>query len=186
MRRRLILGALALALQLLLAGCGGGGGGSTEAEPALVAGAADPAVYDGIVAALAKARIPVSTCPVSGGGAYEVIPPAPRNLSQGVSHLQYTDGRVYELGPCETPSEKRTLLRMYHFADQQARDAAVDSAGERGIRPTSSWTYQNEFTIELWQDDPTDTGNVGGFAAAAHLAIGGLPGARHVQVGNNR
>jgi len=176
--------AVALAAQLLLVGCGDGG--SDQAEPTPAAGAADPAVYDGVIAALAKARMPVSTCPVSGGGQYEVIPPVARNLSQGVSHLQYTDGRVYELGPCETPPEKRTLLRMYHFSNQDARDAAVVASGERGIRPTSSWTYQTEFTIELWQDDPTDTGSVGAAAATAHLAIGGVPGMRHVQVGNNR
>ena len=176
MRRVVAVAALA---GLLVAGCGGGG--SEEAEPAAAAAGtpADPAVYDGLIASLGKARIPVTTCPVTGGGAFEVIPPAASNLANGAVHLQYTDGRLYELGPCETPPDKRTLLRIYHFADQETRDAAVEASGRRGIRPTSSWTYQSDFTVELWQDDPTDTGPVGAVASAAHLAIGGVPGMRH-------
>ena len=177
MRRVVVAAALA---GLLVAGCGGGG--SEEAEPvATVSGAqADPAAYDGLIAALGRARIPVATCPVRDGGAYEVIRPAARDLASGAAHLQYTDGRLYELGPCETPPDQRTLLRIYHFPDQAARDAAVQSYGTRGIRATSAWTYQTEFTVELWQHDPTDTGPVGAVASAAHLAIGAVPGMRHV------
>ncbi len=180
MRRTVAVMALA---SLLLAGCGGG---SEEAEPSPAAAGAqgDPAVYDGIVAALARARIPVPTCPVTGGGAYEVIPPAARDLAAGSVRLQHTDGRLYELGPCETPPDKRTLLRIHHYPDQAIRDAAVEAGGRRGIRPTASWTYQSEFTVELWQSDPTDTGPVGAVASAAHLALGGVPGMRHIQVGN--
>lgn len=176
---RRVVAAAALA-GLLVAGCGGGG--SEEAGPAAaVPGAeADPAAYEGLIGALARAHIPVPTCPVGDGGAYEVIPPASRDLASGAAHLQYTDGRLYELGPCETPADERTLLRIYHFPDQAARDAAVQSYGTRGIRATSAWTYQTEFTVELWQNDPTDTGPVGAVASAAHLAIGGVPGMRHV------
>ena len=176
---RRVVAAAALA-GLLIAGCGGGG--SEEAEPAAaVAGPeADPAAYEALIGALGRARIPVPTCPVANGGAYEPIRPAARDLASGTPHLQYTDGRLYELGPCETPPDKRTLLRIYHFPDQAARDAAVQSYGTRGIRATSAWTYQTEFTVELWQDDPTDTGPVGAAASAAHLAIGAVPGMRHV------
>ena len=165
---------------LLVAGCGGGA--SEEAEPAAAAlgPQADPAAYDGLIGALGRARIPVTTCPVRDGGAYEVIRPAAGDLAQGAVHLQYTDGRLYELGPCETPPDKRTLLRIYHFPDQASRDAAVQTMGSRGIRATSAWTYQSDFTVELWQNDPTDTGPVGAAASAAHLAIGGVPGMRHV------
>ena len=178
MRRIVVAAAVA---GLLVAGCGGGG--SEEAGPAASAGTrADPAVYDGIIASLAKAHVPVPTCPVTGGGPFEVIRPAAANLAAGASHLQYTDGRLYELGPCETPPERRTLLRIYHFPDQQVRDAAVEASGRRGIRPTSSWTYQTNFTVELWQDNPTDTGPVGAVASAAHLAIGAIPGMRHTMV----
>ena len=168
----------------LVAGCGGGG--SEEAEPpaAPAGAAADPAVYDGLIAALGKARIPVATCPVAGGGAYEVIRPADRRLAAGASHLQYTDGRLYELGPCETPADKRTLLRIYHFPDEATRDAAVQASTRRGIRPTASWVYQSTYTVELWQNDPADTGPVGAVASAAHLAIGATPGIRHVQAGS--
>lgn len=173
--------AAAAVVGALVAGCGGGG--SEEAEPAAAAAGApsDPAVYDGLVAALARARVPVATCPVAGGGAYEVIPPAERRLAAGASHLQYTDGRLYELGPCETPADRRTLLRIYHFPDEATRDAAVQASMRRGIRPTASWTYQGNYTVELWQNDPADTGPVGAVASAAHLAIGGTPGIRHVQ-----
>ena len=176
---RRVVAAAALA-GLLVAGCGGGG--SEEAEPAAAAAGpqADPAAYDGLIGALTRARFPVSTCPVRDGGAYEVIRPAARDLASGAAHLQYTDGRLYELGPCDTPPDKRTLLRIYHFADQAARDAAVQASGSRGIRATSAWTYQSEFTVELWQGDPTDTGPVGQMASAAHLAIGAIPGMRHV------
>lgn len=177
MRRLVAAAALA---GLLVAGCGGGG--SEEAEPAAAASAAlgDPAAYDGLIGALGRAHIPITTCPVRDGGAYEVIRPAARDLASGAAHLQYTDGRLYELGPCETPSDRRTLLRIYHFPEQAARDAAVQSYGTRGIRATSAWTYQTEFTVELWQNDPTDTGPVGAVASAAHLAIGAVPGMRHV------
>ncbi len=122
MRRMVVAAALA---GLFLAGCGGGG--SEEAEPAAASAApqADPAAYDGLIAALGRARISVTTCPVRDGGAYEVIRPAARNLAAGAPHLQYTDGRLYELGPCETPADQRTLLRIYHFPDQATRDAAV-------------------------------------------------------------
>ncbi len=176
MRRIVVSAAVA---GLLVAGCGGGG--SEEAEPAAaVAGpTADPAVYDGVVAALGRARIPVATCPVADGGAYEVIRAPARQLASGAAHLQYTDGRLYELGPCETPPDKRTLLRIYHFPDQAARDAAVESNATRGIRATAAWNYQSNFLIELWQHDPADSGPVGAVASAAHLAIGGLPGIRH-------
>lgn len=178
--RRVVM-AVALA-GLLVAGCGGGG--SEEAEPAASSAGvpADPAVYDGVVAALAKAHVPVATCPVTGGGPFEAIRPAAANLAAGASHLQYTDGRLYELGPCETPPERRTLLRIYHFPDQAVRDAAVEASGRRGIRPTSSWTYSTDYTVELWQSDPTDTGPVGAMASAAHLAIGAIPGMRHTMV----
>jgi hypothetical protein len=175
MRRVVVAAAVA---GLLVAGCGGGG--SEEAGPA--GAAADPAVYDGVVTALARAHVSVTTCPVTGGDPYEVIRPAARNLAVGASHLQYSDGRLYELGPCETPPERRTLLRIYHFPDQAIRDAAVEASGRRGIRPTSSWTYQSNFTVELWQSDPTDAGPVGAMASAAHLAIGGMPGMRHTMV----
>ncbi len=176
---RRVVAAAALA-GLLVAGCGGGG--SEEAEPAAaVAGAeADPAAYDALIGALGRARIPVPTCPVRGGGAYEPIKPAARELAAGAAHLQYTGGRLYELGPCETPPDKRTLLRIYHFTDQAALGAALQSYGTRGIRATAAWTYQSEFIVELWQDDPTDTGPVGAVASAAHLAIGAVPGVRHV------
>ena len=176
---RRVVAAAALA-GLLVAGCGGGG--SEEAEPAAaVAGAqADPAAYDTLIAALGRARIPVATCPVRDGGAYEVIRPAARDLASGAAHLQYTDGRLYELGPCDTPPDKRTLLRIYHFRDEAARDAAVQAYATRGIRATAAWTYQSEFTVELWQNDPADTGPVGQAASAAHLAIGAVPGIRHV------
>ena len=175
---RRIVAAAALA-GLLFAGCGGGG--SEEAGPAAAGpGApADPAVYDGLIAALGRARIPVATCPVRDGGPYEVIRPPTRELAAGAPHLQYTDGRLYELGPCETPSDERTLLRIYHFPDQVARDAAVEASGSRGTRATSAWTYQSEFTVELWQRDPADTGPVGAVASAAHLALGAVPGMVH-------
>ena len=175
--RRVVVAAL---VGLLVAGCGGGG--SEEAEPAAtVAGPqGDPAVYDGIVASLARARIPVSTCPVQNGGAFDAIRPPARDLAAGAAHLQFTDGRLYELGPCETPADRRTLLRIYHFPDPAARDAAVQSNATRGIRATAAWMYQSNYTIELWQHDPTDTGPVGAAASAAHLAIGGMPGIRHV------
>jgi hypothetical protein len=177
MRRVVVAAALA---GLFVAGCGGGG--SEEAEPAAVASAApgDAAAYDGLIGALGRSHIPITTCPVRDGGAYEVIRPAARDLALGAAHLQYTDGRLYELGPCETPADQRTLLRIYHFPDQATRDAAVQSYGTRGIRATSAWTYQTEFTVELWQNDPTDTGPVGAVASAAHLAIGAVPGMRHV------
>ena len=175
---RRVVAAAALA-GLLVAGCGGGG--SEEAEPAAAAGPqADPAVYDGFVAALGRARIPVATCPVRGGGAYEAIRPPARDLAAGAPHLQYTDGRLYELGPCETPADKRTLLRVYHFPDEITRDFAVQSNATRGIRATAAWTYQTNFLVELWQHDPNDTGPVGAVASAAHLAIGAMPGIRHV------
>ncbi len=176
--RRLVVAALLAAF--VVTGCGGGG--SEEAEPAAVAGPqGDPAVYDALVASLGRARVPVATCPVSnGGGPYEVIPAPTRALASGNAHLQFTDGRLYELGPCETPAERRTLLRMYHFPDTAARDAAVQSSGTRGIRATAGWMYQSEYLVELWQHDPTDTGPVGAVASAAHLAIGAIPGIRHV------
>ncbi len=176
---RRVVAAAALAA-VLVAGCGGGG--SEEAEPSAAASGAqgDPAAYDGLIAALGRARIPVATCPVRDGGPYEVIRPPARDLAVGAAHLQYTDGRLYELGPCETPADKRTLLRIYHYPDQAARDAAVQATGSRGIRATSAWTYQSNFTVELWQHDPTDSGPVGAVASAAHLAIGGMPGMRHV------
>ena len=181
MRRRVAAAALA---GLLVAACGGGSDGEPAATPA--GATADPAVYDGLVAALGRARIPVATCPVTGGGPFEVIRPPARDVAAGASHLQFTDGRLYELGPCETPPDKRTLLRIYHFPDQETRDAAVEAAGRRGIRATSSWTYQSNFTVELWQNDPADTGPVGAVASAAHLAIGAVSGARHTQVSNSR
>ena len=176
--RRVVVAAVLAAL--VVAGCGGGG--SEEAEPAaaLAGPQADPAVYDGIVASLGRARIPVATCPVRDGGAYEVIKPPARNVAFGAAHLQYTDGRLYELGPCETPADKRTLLRIYHYPDQAARDAAVQSNTTRGIRATAAWTYQSDYTIELWQNDPADTGPVGAVASAAHLAIGAIQGIRHI------
>ena len=175
---RRVVAAAALAA-LLVAGCGGGG--SEEAEPAAgVAGAeADPAAYEALIGAIGRARIPVATCPVRDGGAYEVIRPASRDLASGAAHLQYTDGRLYELGPCDTPPDKRTLLRIYHFPDEAARDAAVLAYSTRGIRATAAWTYQSEYIVELWQDDPTDTGPVGQAASAAHLAIGAVPSIRH-------
>ncbi len=183
MRRVVAAGALA---GLLLSGCGSGG--SDDAEPAAATAAAqgDPAAYDAVLTALGRARVPVAICPVAGGGAYEVIRPPSPELAAGADHLQYTGGRLYELGPCETPADKRTLLRIYNFPDQGARDAAVEANGQRGVRPTATWTFQSTFTLELWQNDPTDTGPVGAAASAAHLAIGALPGVRHPQVGNSR
>ena len=174
--RRMV--AAATMAGLLVAGCGGGG--SEEAEPPGSGAKADPAAYDGLIGALGRARIPVTTCPVRDGGAYEVIHPPARILAEGAAHLQYTDCRLYELGPCETPPDKRTLLRFYHFPDHAARDAAVQASGGRGIRATSAWTYQTNFTVELWQSAPADTGPVGAAASAAHLAIGAVPGMRHV------
>ena len=56
----------------------------------------------------------------------------------------------------------------------------MQASGGRGIRPTSAWTYQSNFTVELWQNDPSDTGPVGAAASAAHLALGAVPGMRHV------
>jgi hypothetical protein len=178
MRRTVVAAVLAA---VVLTGCGGGG--SEEAEPtAARAGAqGDPAAYDGIIAALGRARIPVATCPVTnGGGAYEVIPAPAASLASGNPHLQFTDGRLYELGPCETPADQRTLLRIYHFPDGATRDAAVQTFGTRGIRATAGWMYKSDYTVELWQHDPTDTGPVGAAASAAHMAIGGMPGIRHV------
>ena len=177
MRRLVAAAALAA---LLGAGCGGGG--SEEAEPAAaVAGAqADPAAYDALIAALGRARIHVAACPGRAGGANGAIHAGAGDLPAGAAHLRYTDGRLYELGPCDTPPDQRTLLRIYHFRDEAARDAAVQAYATRGIRATAAWTYQSEFTVELWQNDPADTGPVGQAASAAHLAIGAVPGIRHV------
>ena len=177
--RRLV--AAAACAGLLVTGCGGGG--SEEAEPAAAATGpqGDPAVYDALVASLGRARIPVATCPVTdGGGAYEVIRAPSATLAAGNAHLQFTDGRLYELGPCDTPPERRTLLRVYHFPDASSRDEAARSTGTRGIRATAAWMYHSEYLVELWQHDPTDTGPVGAVASAAHLAIGSGSGIRHV------
>ncbi len=149
------------------AACGGGGGGgeATMAEPA------DPqaaAAYEGVAAALDEAGAPLCL-----PGEHR---PAPTVAGTAAAeHFRYVDGRIYELGPCELPLERRGELRVYRYEDTGQRDAAAESSLDRNPRPTFMWRSGEELLVEEWIFDPAERDPAfDEVAGEVHDAVSGL------------
>lgn len=140
---------LLMALSLVAAGCGDDGTSSPDVAPV----AEDPQAsqaYQEVEDALAAAGAPL--CPEPG----DFRPAPPTDPSAEVApHFRYTDGRIYELGPCDLPAEQRGELRVYRYEDTAQRDAAAASSLDRNPRPTFMWTSGDHLLIEEWVFAPT-------------------------------
>lgn len=112
------------------------------------AAAAHQEVHD----VLAESGVPL--CP--GPGEFRSAP-ATDPSGAVAPHFRYTDGRIYELGPCDLPAEQRGELRVYRYEDTAQRDAAATSSLDRNPRPTFMWTSGDRLLIEEWVFTPTES-----------------------------
>jgi hypothetical protein len=155
---------------LFLAACGGEETSSPDAAPA-DEGPEAAAAYQEVDAALAESEAPL--CP--GPGEFR---PAPATDSSGASapHFRYTDGRIYELGPCEIPAGQRGELRVYRYEDTTLRDAAAASSLDRNPRPTFMWTNGDRLLVEEWVFTPAEIDPAfDEVAGTVHDAVSALP-----------
>jgi len=98
-----------LGLALILAACGDDGNSPTSAAPADQSPQV-AAAYQVVEEALAESEAPL--CP--GPGEFRPAP-ATDGSTATAPHFRYTDGRIYELGPC--PADQRGELRVYRYED---------------------------------------------------------------------
>ena len=165
-----ITAAVLMAVAMVVSGCGGGEPSSPGAAPA----EEDPqlaAAYQEVDEALAEAEAPL--CP--GPGAFRPAP-ATDGSTAAAPHFRYTDGRIYELGPCELPAEQRGELRVYRYEDTALRDQAAASSLDRNPRPTFMWTSGDRLLIEEWVFTPAEVDPAfDEVAGTVHDAVSALP-----------
>ncbi len=102
--------------------------------------------------------------------------PAPAGDPEAASsHFRYVEGRIYELGACDLPLERRGELRVYRYDGQGRRDDASRSSSERNARPDVMWTYGDRFLIEEWIfATPESNPGFAELANTVHKTISGL------------
>jgi hypothetical protein len=129
------------------------------------------AAYQEVDAALAESEAPL--CP--GPGEFRPAP-ATDSSSASAPHFRYTDGRIYELGPCELPAGQRGELRVYRYEDTTLRDEAAASSLDRNPRPTFMWTNGERLLVEEWVFAPTETDPAfDEVVGTVHDAVSALP-----------
>ena len=170
------LGAAGL---LAMVGCGPGGGTRPVAVPAATAEAA--AGFDEVVAAVEKAKI--ALCTPAEGGAFIPLPAPPGEAAAAASYFRYREGRIYQFGPCDVPSNRRNELRVFRYEEAGTRDAAIRDMSGRHTRPTSAFAVGETYEAQIWSPDPSLESPVGQAAAAVHVAISRVQQARHLDVG---
>ena len=165
-----IVAAVLLAAAMVVSGCGDGEPSSSGAAPA----EEDPqvaAAYQEVDEALAEAKAPL--CP--GPGEFRAAP-ATDGSTAAAPHFRYTDGRIYELGPCELPEKQRGELRVYRYEDTALRDQAAASSLDRNPRPTFMWTSGDRLLIEEWVFTPAEVDPAfDEVAGTVHDAVSALP-----------
>lgn len=154
---------------IALTACGGGSVGSA-APPA----SAPP--YGEVVAALATVKVPIC-------GQVDLPKPA-AEAAQSARWFRYRAGRIYEFGPCQLAAGNRNEVRVYRYPDPAARDTALRDQARRGTRPTSTFAVRDVDAVEIWSPGPSLESPVGQAAATVHSAIARIPGARHLDVGD--
>jgi predicted small lipoprotein YifL len=167
--RRAVSTAL-LGLAVILAACGDDGNSPPDAAPADQSPQV-AAAYQDVEDALAQSEAPL--CP--GPGEFRPAP-ATDGSTASAPHFRYTDGRIYELGPCELPADQRGELRVYRYEDPALRDDAAVSSLDRNPRPTFMWTSGDRLLIEEWVFNPAETDPAfDEVAGTVHDAVSALP-----------
>lgn len=172
--------ALLVAAAVAVAACGGGDGAApgapnvAEDQPL----AADVEQSYGLVAGAVRTSVG-PFCPADNGGEFTPSVP-PSSAGADSPHLQFTDGRTYELAPCNQAAANRSQLRVYRFADPAVRDAAITANMARSVRPQTSWRYTDHYSVELWLLAPSADASTTAAMAKAHDAVRVLPGMRVV------
>lgn len=140
---------MGMAVVVVLGACGSDDPSASNAAPS----DEDPAVaaaFGEVEDAVVATDAPL--CP--GAGEYQPAPAT--DAATSAPHFRYTNGRIYELGPCELPQADRGELRVYHYADTAQRDDAAASSVDRNPRPMFLWASGDELLIEQWVFTPTE------------------------------
>jgi hypothetical protein len=165
-----IMAAALMGSALVLAACGGDEPSTSDAAPA-AEGPEAAAAYQEVDEALAESQAPL--CP--GPGAFRPAP-ATDGSNAGAPHFRYTDGRIYELGPCEIPAEQRGELRVYRYEDTAQRGQAAASSLDRNPRPAFMWTSGDRLLVEEWVFTPAETDPAfDEVVGTVHDAVSALP-----------
>lgn len=168
-----------------LAACG------SPAEPSASAAAtnaappdnpASTAAYADLLGALNRVKVPTCTPPEAAGAGFIALPAPSAEAAREHSWFRYQEGRIYEFGPCQLAPGRRNELRIYRYANSDARDLALREISGRGTRPTSTFAYRDLHAVEIWSPEPSLDSPVGQLAAQVHVAIGALPTAWHLDL----
>lgn len=163
---------------LVLPACGGGGAATDAAVE--TPSDASMAVYGELVGAIEDAKVPL--CPTVEGDSFIALPAPSAAAAGDFSYFRYLEARIYEFGPCQLDEGKRNELRIYRYADEATRDAAIRDVSVRQTRPTSTFALGDAHALEIWSPDPALDSPVGQAAATVHSAIAEVPEARHLDV----
>lgn len=172
------LGRAGIGALLVLTACGSGDvAGDAAVETPSDAGVA---AYGELVGAVEDAKVPL--CPTAEGGSFIPLPAPSTAAARDFSYFRYLEGRIYEVGPCQLEAGKRNEVRIYRYADEATRDAAIKDVSVRQTRPTSTFAFGDVHALEIWSPEPALDSPVGQAAATVHAAIAEVPEARHLDV----